>query len=302
MSRDLKHFLNDQCSRLLRNLPYPIKQKVRGFPSISSRNKKAVVAVLCGQHQFLEGLWSLSSWMRQLSSVMNAVLLLDGKVSAGEEELFHKLFPDGLLLELDAFLAGRSLPPYLNRFVLNNWTAKKLAAVFELQKEYSVLYSDCDVIAFDYPSEIIDSIKENRSAFMCDPVGYDLDPWLTRRAEEAGIPVTNHFNAGLAYVPQGEMKDSVLKAMLGDWQPHFNSHHAEQTLFSILLDPKVTRPLTPERYALSWQGVWLFEKDLDNRSLVCRHYVGPIRHRMYLSAYPFLLNQIMGAGRASSPS
>jgi hypothetical protein len=283
-------------------LPYPIKQKAKVFPSISSKDKKAVVAVLSSRRQFLEGLWSLSSWMRHLSPVMSAVLLFDGKISTEQKQLFHKLFPDGVLLELDAFLIGRSLPSYLNQFVLNNWTAKKLAAVFELQKEFSVLYSDCDVVAFNYPGEIVDSIKRNGSAFMYDPVGYTLDPWLSRRAEKAGIPVTNHFNAGLVYVPKGEMKDSLLEDMLGEWQPEFNTHHAEQTLFSILLDQKVAQALPPERYALSWQGVWLFEKDLDCRNLACRHYVGPIRHRMYLTAYPFLLSQIKATRRESSPS
>ncbi len=299
MRRSLKHYLNDHCSRVLRNLPYPIKQKVRGFPPISSTDKKAVVAVLCSHKQFLEGLWSLWSWMRFLSPVMSAVLLFDGKTTRAQEKLFQKLFPGGILLELDTYLAGRALPSCLKRFVMGNWTAKKLAAVFELQKEFGVLYSDCDVVAFSAPGEVMDAIKTSRSVFLYDPIGYSLDPWLSRRAEKEGIPVTNQFNAGLVYVPKGEMKESLLETLLGNWQPEFNSHHAEQTLFSILLNWKNTSPLPEIRYALSWQGVWLFEKDLDCRNLACRHFTGPTRHRMYLSAYPLLLRQIKAEKRDS---
>jgi len=223
---------------------------------------------------------------------MSAVLLFDGKVAKDQERLFQKLFPGGMLLELDPFLAGCPLPSCLKRFVLGNWTGKKLAAVFELQKDFGVLYSDCDVIAFSDPSEVIDSIRANRSAFLYDTIGYCVDPWLSRRAEKEGIPVTNHFNSGLVYVPKGEMKESLLVAMLCDWQSDFNTHFAEQTLLSILLNWKNTTPLPLQRYALSWQGVWICENDLDCRGLVCRHYTGPTRHRMYLSAYPFLLNRI----------
>jgi hypothetical protein len=292
MRRNLKHYLNDQCSRVLRNLPYPIKQKAKGFPPISSTDHKSIMAVLCSHKQFLEGLWSLWSWMRYLSPIMSAVLLFDGKVTSEQKKLFQKLFPGGSLLELDTFLAGRPLPFYLKRFILGNWTGKKFAAVFELQKDFDVLYSDCDVIAFSNPDEIIDSIKFNRSAYLHDTVAYPLDPWLFRRAEKEGIPVSNHFNSGLIYVPKGEMRESLLESMLGDWQSDFNTHFSEQTLFSTLLDWKSSIPLPQQRYVLSWQGVWIFQKDLNCRDLVCRHYTGPMRHRMYLSAYPFLLNQI----------
>jgi hypothetical protein len=222
---------------------------------------------------------------------MDALLLFDGKVTRNQEAIFRKLFPNGVLLELEAFLLERSLSPSLKRFVAGNWTAKKLAAVFELQKELGVLYSDCDVVAFNEPSEIMDSVTRSRPAFLYDPVGYALDPWLSNRAENAGICVTNHFNAGLVYVPKGEMKEFLLEALLGDWQSSFNTHHAEQTLFSILLDFDRTDPLPQQRYVLSWQGVWIFEKDLACGNMVCRHYTGPTRHRMYLSAYPFLLKQ-----------
>jgi hypothetical protein len=292
MSRSLKHYWNDQFTRMLRNFPYPIRRKIKEFPPMSAAGQQSVVAVLCGPNQFLEGLWSLWSWMRHMNSFMGAVLLFDGKATGEQQELFGKLFPDGQLLNLEEFLKARSLPDYLQRFVAGNWTAKKLAAVFELQKEYNVLYSDSDVLVFQKPDEIIAAIERGHSAYLFDQFGYTVDPWLATRAKQLEIPVTNQFNAGLVFVPKGEMKGPLLEAILSDWQPSFNSHHAEQTLFSILLNPREVRPLPQERYVLSWQGVWIFEKDLDCRQIVSRHYIGPLRHRMYLTAYPFIFKQI----------
>src|ERR1017187_5605826 len=97
MRRSLTHYINDQCTRILRNIPYPIRQQVKHFPSITSTDKKLVVAVLCGPTQFLEGLWSLWSWMSHLSPYMSAVLLFDGKTTPQQQMLFEKLFPNGNL-------------------------------------------------------------------------------------------------------------------------------------------------------------------------------------------------------------
>jgi hypothetical protein len=302
MGRSLQHYLNDQCSRVLRNLPYPIKQKVLGFPPIRSTSKNAVVAVLCSHKQFLEGLWSLWSWMGYVSPVMCGILLVDGKVTREQKDIFQKLFPGGRLLELSVFLASRNLPSYLVKFIAGNIYGKKLAAVYELQKDFNVLYSDCDITAFDNPAEIIGLIQESRSAYMYDSVGFSLDPWFSSRAKKAGIPLTPHFNAGLVYVPKGAMKEAVIEDMLGDWHVDLNTHFSEQTLFSILLDWKNATPLPKERYVLSWQGVWAFEKDLDPNGIVCRHYTGPTRHRMYLSAYPYLLNKSRAEKRTASQS
>ena len=213
-----------------------------------------VVAVLCGPTQFLEGLWSLWSWMSHLSPYMSAVLLFDGKTTPQQQMLFEKLFPNGNLLELDGFLKQRPLPDYMRRFVAGHWVAKKLAAVFELQKEMDVLYSDCDVIVFKKPTDIINQIASGKSFYMFDS-GYTLDPWFCRRAEQIGISVSNHLNAGLVYVPKELMKETLLKSMLWDWQPSFNHHFSEQTLFgSILLASKNSSPLPQNRYVLSNQG------------------------------------------------
>jgi hypothetical protein len=253
-----------------------------------------MLAVLCTSTRFLEGLWSLWSWMIHLSLHMRPVLLVDGQLTVRQRIQFERLFPNGRLLELDEYLKQCQVPDYMRRFVAANWTGKKLAAVFELQKEADVLYSDCDVTVFKKPVEIINAIDAGSSLYMFDAVGYTLDPWISLRAEKIGVQVSKHFNAGLFYVPKGEMKQSVLETVLSDWQPSFNSHHAEQTLTNLLLDSKNSSPLPEDRYVLSWQGYSVCERDLDCREMVCRHYTGPVRHRMYLSAYPFLLKQIKG--------
>ena len=183
----------------------------------------------------------------------------------------------------------------MRRFVAGNWTGKKLAVVYLLQKSAGVLYSDCDVIAFKEPTEIIKAITSGSSLHLFDEFGYKLDPWLSARAAKVGVQVSGHFNAGLVYVPKDSMKEELLEAILYDWEACFNTHHAEQTLFSILLAPQTPNPLPRSRYVLSWKGVWVWEQDLDCRDIVARHYVGPVRHRMYLTAYPLIKRRLLAA-------
>lgn len=288
MSRSLPHFFNDQCIRILRNYPYSIRGKIKEFPSIYSNNQQSVVAVLSSQKQFLEGLWSLWSWMRYLKNKAQAVLLVDGTISTPQKIIFENLFPGGLLVDLNELIYRSEVSGSLNRFIKTNWTGKKFAAVYELQKNVNVIYSDCDVLVFDRPDDIISAIDKQKAAYMYDAVGYHLDPWLNEKSKKLGLNITSNFNAGMVVVPKGIMDSRNLEQILDGWDASCNSHHAEQTLFSMMLDSTSATVLSPQEYVLSWQGVWLLEKDIKCCEMVCRHYSGPTRHRMYLSAYPYI--------------
>jgi lipopolysaccharide biosynthesis glycosyltransferase len=249
------------------------------------------VAVLASEKQFLEGLWSLWSWMRYLKDEASAMLMVDGTIRTSQKEMFEKIFPGGSIIELNELIYRSPVPDSLDCFIKNNWTGKKFAAVYELQKNNNVIYSDCDVLVFNRPDDIISAFNEKKALYMYDSVGYHLDPWLSKRSENLGINITKNFNAGLVVVPKGVMDQKVLNQILDGWSANCNSHHAEQTLFSMMIDMKTARSLSEKKYVLSWQGVWICEKDLDCSQMVCRHYTGPTRHRMYLNGYRFLLKK-----------
>jgi hypothetical protein len=283
-----RQLANRYLTAILRNIPYPVTHAIRHFDPVGGGGPNRLV-VLCDSRRFLEGCWSLWSWHRHIHALVSPMLLVDGAVQPQNQRFFRRLFPTGTLLDLAELLSAHTLPRGLDAFVNTNWTGRKLAALHILQLGHSVLYADCDVVAFRDPNRIISLIASNSCpAYMDDPAGYALDPWLGERAGELGISITPHFNAGFMWLPRGTLPAGFIEELLHSWKPADNTHHSEQTACSILLSARGAVPLPRDEYVLSWTGVWAWERDIPCESMIARHYTGPTRHRMYLTAYPWL--------------
>ena len=261
-------------------------------PPVTSGSGKTALVVLCEERHFLEGCWSSWSWLRFLTPQVTLHLLVDGAITTRRKALFESLFPGGIVASLSSELRPSGLPGGLETFVAGNWTARKLAAVYLLQRDQSVLYCDCDVLAFQRPEEIARYIEAAKTpAYLHDEIGYSVDPWFSRRGDSLGLEASPNFNAGLAFVPKACMTEELIRKLLEGWTPELNTHHAEQTLFSLLLRAANAVPLPSSRYVLSWDGVWFWERDALEPDTIARHYTGPVRHRMYLTAYPSIERQ-----------
>ena len=88
-----KNQFNRYVTAVFRKMPWPIKRRILNQrPAFSNSNTDNVVVVLCHPRQYLEGFWSLWSWMRFLNEYAKMVLLIDGQINTKNQKLFFKTF------------------------------------------------------------------------------------------------------------------------------------------------------------------------------------------------------------------
>lgn len=285
---------NGPVTACLRNFPWPIRKCIRELEVVRcSEYSHCRVVVLCRQDRILEGCWALMSWMTHYGELCGATLLVDGKIDESDRSLFNSLFVGGQMLVLDDLIRNHRKMEEVDRFVEGNWTARKLIALLVLQEESTVLYCDDDVIAFQKCEEVWDALMtRDKALFLKDPDGYIMDPWFSDFAREQGIEVDEFFNAGLLLIPQKAFDLDFVRSTLERWDAACNSHHAEQTFMSVLMMKAGGRAMNSARHALSWRGACWWESDLSISNIASRHYTGPVRHRMYMTAYPWLIRRV----------
>jgi hypothetical protein len=291
----IKNRFNRYATAILRNYPWPVKRKILNqSPLFSGDATENIVVVLCHTKQYLEGFWSLWSWMRFLKEYAKPVLLIDGIYNKKCQNFFSRLFPNGELISISDLINENSINPQYLPFLRHSRFGMKLIAVNMLQYKYNVLYSDSDVLALNAPEDIIKIIKNTAGhpAYLYDEIGYPVDPWIKNRASEIGVKIDGHFNAGLVWLPSNAINQDLFISLLEGWLPENETYQTEQTLFSALVSSANGVSLPSSTNVLSWHGVWCYEKDLPCSEIHTRHYVGPVRHRMYLSAYPWMISQV----------
>jgi hypothetical protein len=79
--------------------------------------------------------------------------------------------------------------------------------------------------------------------------------------------------------------------ILETWRPPGGSWFAEQTVLSIMLRDVDTEALPSNRYVISNCRQFYWEKDVDYKKIVARHFTGTVRHVMYRYGLPEILRQ-----------
>jgi len=293
----LRHRASRYINSWERNRPRFLRRRVLDFPPITSLPHPQQLVVLCEADKFTDGLWSAWSWLRFLRGHLRLHLFVDGIIKPERRRDFERLFPGAELSSVSEFLATHNTRPAdFQTFLENHWFAPKLALLIELQQTTSFLYSDCDVLAFQTPQAIIDTIERGTpNAYNVDPAARhdrtNVDRWINERAAQLSLTGAPDFNSGLLWITQGSLDSGLFEQLLTGWTHAVDSHFAEQTILGVLFAASQATPLPEVDYLVSGQGMHFWEKDLDCRDLTVRHYVGNVRHRMYAHAYPYIAAQ-----------
>jgi hypothetical protein len=115
---------------------------------------------------------------------------------------------------------------------------------------------------------------------------------VVERAKSLGLPRHNDLNSGLLWVPRGSLEAALVEKLLEGWEPRFHFRVAEQTLLSVLMAVNGARGLPPEQYVVSDKGMFFWIPDeIDYGRITARHFVGSVRHLLYRTGWPLLLEE-----------
>jgi hypothetical protein len=290
----LVRILGEKVAAIGRNKPYRVRNQIFSLAPLSSGPRRGKLVVLCEPRTFNDGCWSAWSWLRFVREELHLHLFVDGMISNEQRSQFNRQFPGASLSCLPRFLeknfnASPTFARFLDRYVY----ARKLALLTTLQRDGDFLYSDCDVVAFRRPDLVLEVIKGSvRSGLYMMELGSDyfVDPWIAEKAARIRLPHHRGLNSGLLWVLQDSLHVDVIERLLNDWNPKFSHRTAEQTILGVVMAVNSARPLPADVYVVSNDGMFFWQRDtVDYSRIIARHYVGNVRHLLYQTALPRLL-------------
>jgi hypothetical protein len=299
----LTRILGQKVAAIGRNRPYRVRNRIFSLPPLSTGPGLAKLAVLCEPRTFSDACWSAWSWLRFVGQELHLHLFVDGMISSKQQSQFKRQFPGAALSSLPRFLENNFKPsPAFARFSDHYVYARKLALLTILQKDMDFLYSDCDVVVFRRPDLILEAINGSlRTGLYMMELGsdYSVDPWIAEMATKIQLPHHRHLNSGLLWILQDSLRVDVIERLLSQWDPKFSHRCAEQSILGVLMALNDARPLPPDVYVVSNDGMFFWQRDrVDYNRIIARHYVGNVRHLLYQTALPRLLLETERDGRA----
>jgi hypothetical protein len=272
--------------------PYPIRFRICDFEPIESQGD-IVFVVLSTPKTFFDGLWSAWSAMRFLSHLVTLHLFVDGVILPSYQSAVRRLFPGAQLHSLREYVAKTEMmeASWYQRLAPHHPLSHKLALLLALQVEHSVLYSDSDVLFFSEPDEIISALSQKSVPLYLGERGDHHDPWIVSRAGEVDLCITPGFNSGLLWIPKNSFSPGIVSNLLDGWEPPVTSWYTEQSTLSVLMNAAQAQSLPMDRYVIHTGRRFYWEKDVDYRAIIARHFVTPVRHVMYLKGMPYLMAQ-----------
>ena len=251
--------------------------------------EKLNVFSLCHGAVGAEQKLSILSFLRHVGAPAKWHIVSDGSISESQAKCFRSIHPSIEVLDWSTFLCNENKVCYER---LAKWTvyAKKFALMSNLPDLGAVVYADTDILFFEgarHLRELLKNLNE-KSYYLKDLPGCLDTAFLTE--SELGAPP---LNAG--FVVQGKKLDwslpiARLNARLSQLTPaqtlgdlgmleQSASHLAHYLAGSLPLD---------EKYALQISDRFEAEDRFSGRDFVLRHYVRPVRPKMWMHATDYL--------------
>jgi hypothetical protein len=276
-----------------RRRSYPIRSRFQQLPSLPVLGGRVRFVVLTAPETLSDALWSAWSWYRYLRHEdCKLEIAVDGVVSAAQSAAAAQLFPGIAIYPAESacrYVYDRE--PALETFLHGHPTGRKLALILALSDQGPILYSDHDVLAFSPPHELLASIRRNVACYFSEEVDGTRDPTVVARAKDLGLDYIPKFNSGFLYIPKGTLPMKKAAEILATWRPPGDSWFTEQTVLSVMLRPVIAEALPSSRYVISVCRQFYWERDVDYKTIVARHFTGTVRHVMYGTGMPWVLRQ-----------
>jgi len=251
--------------------------------------------VLACRKDFINMFWSLKSLFHFSRLRPGLVIHEDGSLGRRHLRLIEHHFPEADIITKNSAdrLMKKLIPPgsAMHEFRFANYSpvSIKLLDILMLPGKDSIMVLDPDVVFFSRPVEIEDAVKSGDGFYLRDRnTCYTLD---TDRLEYAlDLKMLPAVNSGLYFVPDNkELETGIIERFLdllkggsGSWKKWI-----EQTAVACLVSRRrnVFSPLDSKKYSISTNQL--------HPDVVCHHYTGLVRRRLYVEAVPVLRKKLL---------
>lgn len=275
--------------------PYPFLKKIwEQSPFESDLNSSWKLVLLSTESTIVEAMWSAYSIIDSITPMPEIVFYIDGSITFEIKAKILKLFPNSRI-HLSEEIIDRIPEQYafLKKAARTNSSARKLAIPAIENENRAVLYSDSDILFFKRPVELEESIRTGNGVWHVNAYeGIRGDERLLDVFRETNTPFLDQYNSGLFFLSKGKLQLEQIEPWLNPKNCDPNAWFIDQTVLAAVLKALDSRLLPMDDYVVSCHRQFYFQKDHDYSKIVMRHFMGPVRHLMYLRGIPFVLKNL----------
>lgn len=280
---------------LERKRPYLSHLRLYNLPKVSCRaaTEPLSINVLCTPSSLTEAAYSAWSWCVHLGSSFSLRIVVDGILDSKQNARIRSLI-DGveIVSALDIIDADFFQSKGLGPLGLNHPMGRKLLLSLSLQRHEDHIYSDNDVLVFNYPRAIVSSLQCHAPAYNQESTQPCYSEDILNRATDLGLQPCSALNGGLLSFPKKSMNIDLANELALAKVDADYSWFDEQTIFSVLMNQANAQPLRKDHYVVNTQRQFWPGEDVDYTSIVTRHFTSPVRHLMYARGYPILRKKL----------
>jgi len=246
----------------------------------SARRLPIQVVCMLGRKAMAEATVTVRSLLLHAGRPDALTLVSDGSLTADDRTTLERALAPGRVVDLEDIIADDLPRPVADRLE-DHWMVRKQAVLMSLPRDRPALFIDSDVVFFPGAVSLASDLAKlgDRPAFMAD-----INPSLDSNLLRGGDPLDPPLNSGFLYQPRSldwSLAVDRFAALPLDGRLAFT----DQTMSHLTFHAAGAAALDPGRYVLKIDDQFRFADRYANRpSVVCRHYVGTIRHKMWLAA------------------
>jgi hypothetical protein len=269
-----------------------------------------VISCLVGKKYLIDLLFALLSFERSVGGIGKLSILSDGTLTPEDVDFFSSWHSNcNVFLNIDELCEYYNYNPssiLLDFLDSGYFGAAKFFLLNAVQSRANCLLLDSDMVFFQNPLAKTSQLRHCILRETCASLEDDLesfDPAVIEYGEEKGTYVSKRVNVGLVYVPK-----STFDFM--NWSQHIPQRSiekphifTEQSAVAAGLESVGYSLLSKSQYVVSSQGA-VFPDPKSGYSpfsdikepyegLVCRHFITPVRHLMWLKAFPILRDRLL---------
>jgi hypothetical protein len=296
----LRSLLNMQTARV-RHQALPLLRSVK---LRTSDDFPFTIATLVGKKQLPDLLLTLASYERAVGTIGNLTVLSDGSLDRQDAD-FLSSWCDRcqVFLDFDSFCEFHNYKPHptLLKFYKAHFLAPKVIILDAVAAIANCLLLDSDVVFFQNPlATLLQCVKSQTCACFEDEIE-SFDRKVIDYAQANGVTVSGKVNTGLVYVPKGKLQGLDWSKIISTDSLSVPHVFTEQTAIAVALETVGYRFFPRDKFVVALRGAafpygdYAPFHDIDQpyESLVCRHFVTPIRYLMWLNALPKLKDKFL---------
>lgn len=244
-------------------------------PVTTARTLPFEVFSYSGEDMLPEQIASIRSLFRFAGRPKQFTIVSDGTHSPRGLELLRHLDPC-IRVSATSDWQPQNVPPAVTSYLANHPTGKQLALIMSLPSDGPALYIDSDVLFFP-GARTLPSLLERNDAptFYLADCRLSADERLYRNEDEKKNPV----NTGVLFLSRKiDWSKSIARLLELEGAPNFFTN---QTMTHLAMIAAGALPLDRDKFVLQLDDQFKFADRYAGSHLALRHYVNPVRHKLW---------------------